>query len=330
MLVNFQIDQCNSTKGGKLYNVMAKYIFKRILSMIVTLYIIITITFVLMHSVPGGPFTDEDKGLPPAVEEALMEKYHLNDPLWKQYTDFLKGVIKFDLGPSYAYEGRTVTELITMGFPITARLALLSLILIIFLGIPLGVTAALKQNTWVDKLIMVLATLGRTIPSFVKATLLLFVFAYTLEWFPIFGVDSLRSYVLPAVALSLSSVAYITRLNRSSMLEALGQDYIRTARAKGVNQRNVIYKHALKNASIPTVTVLGTRFATLLTGSFVVEKIFALPGIGRYFVQSVGNRDYPTIMGVTIFFSVILLVMMLIVDISYGFLDPRVRIHKKR
>lgn len=308
---------------------MARYIIKRVISMVITLIIIITLTFVLMHSVPGGPFTDEERGLPPAVEKALMEKYKLNDPLWKQYIDFMGGVLRFDLGPSYAYEGRSVTELIKSGFPVTGSLALFSLILIVITGVPLGVTAALKQNKLTDRIIMVLATIGRTIPAFVKATLLLFVFSYTLGWFPIFGVNGWKSFVLPSIALSLSSIAYITRLNRSTMLEVLSQDYIRTARAKGVRRLKVIYKHALKNASIPTVTVLGTRLATLLTGSFVVEKIFALPGIGRYFVQSVGNRDYPTIMGVTIFYSVILLIMMLIVDISYGFLDPRVRLYRK-
>lgn len=283
-----------------------------------------------MHIIPGGPFDQDELQLNDTVRQALTEKYHLEDPLWKQYTDFLSGVVHFDLGPSYYFTGRSVTELIISGFPVTSKLAFLSLVFIISIGIPLGVLAALKQNTMVDRAIMFFATLGKTVPSFVKATLLLFVFAYILGWFPIFGATSWKHFILPAIALSLGSVANISRLNRTSMLEVLNQDYIRTARAKGLPRRKIIYKHALKNASIPTITVLGSRIATLLTGSFVVEKIFAMPGIGRYFVQSVSNRDYPTIMGVTIFFSVILLTCMLLVDISYGFLDPRVRIYSKK
>lgn len=310
---------------------MAKYIVKRILYMFLTLFIIATITFALMHSVPGGPFTDDERGLPPTVEQALMEKYNLNDPPIKQYFDFLKGLIRFDLGPSYAYEGRTVTELIVAGFPVTIKITMFYLVLIVLIGVPLGVIAALKRNSIMDKSIMLLASIGRTLPSFVKATLLLYLFAFILGWFPIYGINNgFRSYVLPSVAMALSSVAFMARVMRSSMLDILGQDYIRTARAKGLSENKVIYKHALRNASIPMVTVLGSNVAGALTGSFVIEKIFALPGIGRYFVQAVGNRDYTTIMGVTIFSSLISLIMILIVDISYGLLDPRVRIHKKR
>jgi len=296
--------------------------------MIITLLIIVTITFILMHLVPGGPFTDSERALSPAVEQALMEKYKLNDPIWKQYLEYIKGIIRFDLGPSYAYTGRNVTDLIKNGFPVTAKLAVISFVLILIIGVPLGVTSALQHNKFMDRLIMVFSTLGVTIPKFVIATLLLFLFAYKLKWFPIFGAESLKSYILPAIANALASIAYITRLNRSSMLEVLEQDYIRTARAKGVKGYKIVYKHALKNATIPTVTVLGTQMVTLLSGSFIIEKIFALPGIGRYFVQSVSNRDYPTIMGVTIFFSFMLLLMTLIVDIAYGYLDPRVRIQK--
>lgn len=309
---------------------MIDYLIKRIFSMLITMFIIMTITFVLMHLVPGGPFTDEDRALSPIVEKALMEKYRLNDPIWKQYVEYIKGVLKFDLGPSYAYTGRSVTELISEGFPITATLAVISLILIVTVSTPLGITSALQHNKFMDRLIMVFSTLGVTIPVFVIATLLLYVFSYKLRLLPTFGANNLKSYILPSTSLALGSIAYITRLNRSSMLEVLEQDYIRTARAKGVKKYKVVYKHALKNATIPTVTVLGSRMVTLLTGSFIVEKIFALPGIGRYFVQSISNRDYPTIMGVTIFFSFILLVMMLVIDVSYGFLDPRVRIQKKR
>lgn len=309
---------------------MGRYLIKRILSIVVTLFVIVTITFFLMHIIPGGPFDQDELQLNDTVLRALEAKYHLNDPIWKQYLDFLGGVLRFDLGPSYYFSGRTVTELIVSGFPVTFRLAMLSLALTIGLGIPLGVLAAVKQNSLIDRAIMFGATLGKTIPSFVMSTLLLFVFAYVLSLFPIYGAGSWRHFILPAIALSLSSIANISRLTRTSMLEVLNQDYIRTARAKGVPMRSILYRHALKNSAIPTITVLGSRIAGLLTGSFVVEKIFAMPGIGRYFVQSVGNRDYPTIMGVTIFYAVILLTSMLLVDIIYGIVDPRVRIHSRR
>lgn len=310
---------------------MAKYILKRIGYMFLTLFIIITITFFLMHAVPGGPFSVEEgeDWMSPAVQKALMDKYHLDAPLHKQYIDFLKGVLKFDLGPSYAYEGRSVTELIVGGFPVTIRMSIFYIILIIVFGIPLGIGAALNRNGPFDRGIMFITTLGKTLPGFVKASLLLYIFAFKLGWFPIFGIkDGFISYILPCIAMSLGSIGSMTRLNRTSMLEVLGQDYIRTARAKGLSERKVLYKHALRNASLPMITSLGGNIAGSLTGSFVIEKIFALPGVGGYFVQAVGNRDYTTIMGVTIFSSLISLTMVLIVDVLYGVVDPRVRIDK--
>lgn len=299
--------------------------------MFFTLFIIITITFFLMHAVPGGPFSVEDgnEWMSPAVQKAILEKYHLNDPLHKQYIDFLKGVIRFDLGPSYAYEGRSVTELISRGFPVTVRMTFIYILLIIIFGIPFGMIAALNRNKPFDRGIMFLATLGKTLPGFVKASMILYIFAFKLGWFPIFGInDGFKSYVLPCIAMSLGSIGSMTRLNRSSMLDVLGQDYIRTARAKGLSEGKILYKHALRNASLPMVTSLGGNIASALTGSFVIEKIFALPGVGGYFVQAVGNRDYTTIMGVTIFSSLISLIMALVVDICYGIVDPRVRIEK--
>jgi oligopeptide transport system permease protein len=310
---------------------MAKYIIKRLGYLIFTLWIIVTITFFLMHAVPGGPFNveDGDQWMSPAVQRAILEKYHLNEPISKQYFDFLKGIIRFDLGPSYAYEGRTVTELIARGFPVTIRMAILYIILIIIFGVPLGVAAALNRNGPFDRGIMFLTTLGKTLPSFVKATLILYVFAFKLGWFPIFGITAgFKSYVLPCIAMSLGSIGSMTRLNRASMLDVMGQDYIRTARAKGLSETKVKYKHALRNASLPMVISLGGNIASALTGSFVIEKIFALPGVGGYFVKAVGNRDYTTIMGVTIFSSLISLIMVLIVDICYVIVDPRVSIDK--
>lgn len=310
---------------------MAKYILKRIGYMFLTLFIIITITFFLMYAVPGGPFSVEEgeDWMSPAVQKALMDKYHLDAPLHKQYIDFLKGVLKFDLGPSYAYEGRSVTELIVGGFPVTIRMSIFYIILIIVFGIPLGIGAAVNRNGPFDRGIMFITTLGKTLPGFVKASLLLYIFAFKLGWFPIFGIkDGFISYILPCIAVSLGSIGSMTRLNRTSMLEVLGQDYIRTARAKGLSERKVLYKHALRNASLPMITSLGGNIAGSLTGSFVIEKIFALSGVGGYFVQAVGNRDYTTIMGVTIFSSLISLTMVLIVDVLYGVVDPRVRIDK--
>lgn len=308
---------------------MLRYLLARLLSLVVTLFVIITITFFLMHAIPGGPYDFEEQDLNPQIIRMLEAKYNLNDPIWRQFGDYLEGIFTLDLGPSYYYEGRTVTELVRQGFPITARLAIASLVLVFVVSVPLGILAAVRRNRIADRVIMFIATLGRTIPSFVLATLFIYFLSYKLGWFPIYGAGSFAHYVLPAIALSLATIGRLTRLNRAAMLDVINQDYIRTAYAKGVAPPKVMLKHALKNASIPMVTVLGARIATLLTGSFVIERIFAMPGIGRYLVQSIGNRDYPTIMGITIFYSLILLVSMLLVDIVYGWLDPRVRIQAR-
>lgn len=308
---------------------MLRYLLSRIFSLFVTLFIIITLTFFLMHAIPGGPYDFDDQALNPEIIKILQEKYHLNDSVGKQYVDYLKGIVTFDLGPSFFYEGRSVTDLINQGFPVTGKLALMSIILVVLMSVPMGIIAAVKRNRFADRLIMFISTLGRTIPSFVMATLLIYFFAYKLGWFPIFGADSFLHFVLPSLALSLATIGRLTRLNRAAMLDVINQDYIRTAYAKGLRPSKVLLKHALKNASIPMVTVLGARVATLLTGSFVIERIFAMPGIGRYFIQAISNRDYPTIMGITIYYSIILLASMLAVDIIYGFIDPRVRVHKK-
>lgn len=304
---------------------MLRFLVNRLVSLFITLLLIITVTFFLMHAVPGGPFTQEKK-LPPAIEEALREKYHLNDPLWKQYIDYVGGVLRLDLGPSLVYEGRRVNEFIKEGFPISAKVGTYSILLILGLGIPAGVISALKQNKWQDNLVMFGATLGITIPNFVIATVLLYIFALKLGWVPTFGVKDPKGWILPAIALSGYSLSFVARLTRSTMLEVLQQDYIRTARAKGLSEGVVIFKHALKNAIIPVVSYVGPLIAGILTGGFVVERIFALPGMGRYFVISITNRDYPTIMGVTIFFAAFLMIMILIVDILYGLIDPRIKV----
>lgn len=293
--------------------------------MVITIFLVITLTFLLMHSIPGGPFTKEKK-LPPAIEDALNKKYNLDAPLSEQYVDYLKGVATFDLGPSFQYEGMTVNKLIKDGFPTSARLGTFAVLLTLVLGIPFGVLSALKQNKWQDYIVMFLATIGITIPAFVLATIFIYFFALKLGVLPTFGLDSWKGYILPVLALSGYSLSFITRLTRSSMLEVMQQDYIRTARAKGIPERVVIFKHALRNSILPVVTYVGPMIAAILTGSFIIEKIFALPGMGRHFVQSITNRDYTTIMGITIFFATFLVFMVLIVDIVYLFVDPRIKL----
>ena len=307
---------------------MIKYILKRFASMIVTMFVVITLTFLLMHAVPGGPFAAE-KALPPEVEQALLEKYHLNDPLWKQYVDYVGGILRFDLGPSFKYRGLTVNELIVSGFPVSGKVGGLSILVILLIGIPLGIVAALKQNRWQDATVRFLATLGITIPSFVLATILLYVFSLKLNLLPSFGIDSWKGYILPVAALSGYSISFVARLTRSSLLEVFRQDYMIMARAKGLSEFKILFKHGLKNALIPIVTVMGPLIAGLLTGSFVIEKIFALPGMGGHFVNGISNRDYTVIMGITVFYAGFLLIMVFIVDLIYGLLDPRIKLDSR-
>ena len=292
--------------------------------MIVTLFSIALITFILMHTVPGGPFTME-KQVPQAVLDALNEKYKLTDPLWKQFVDYIAGLLKGDLGPSFKYQGKTVNDFIVNGLPYSGKLGLITLIFVLVASIPMGIIAALKNGKWQDMLLMTFATLGVTIPSFVIATGLMYFFSFKLGWFPTYGVEKWQGYVLPMIAMGGYSVSFLARLMRSSLLEVMGQDYIRTARAKGISETRVIVKHALRNALIPVVTVLGPTVANLLTGSFVIEKIFAIPGMGGYFVNSVTQRDYTTIMGMTIFYAAFLIAMIFIVDIFYCLIDPRIK-----
>jgi len=292
--------------------------------MIVTLFSIALLTFILMHTVPGGPFTME-KQVPQAVLDALNEKYKLTDPLWKQFVDYMAGLLKGDLGPSFKYQGKSVNDFIVNGLPYSAKLGGITLVFVLIASIPMGIVAALKNGKWQDMGLMTLATLGVTIPSFVIATGLMYFFSFKLGWFPTYGVEKWQGYILPMIAMGGYSVSFLARLMRSSLLEVMGQDYIRTARAKGISETRVIVKHALRNAMIPVVTVLGPTVANLLTGSFVIEKIFAIPGMGGYFVNSVTQRDYTTIMGMTIFYAAFLVAMIFIVDIFYCLIDPRIK-----
>lgn len=306
---------------------MAKYFTKRLIVAIITILIIATITFFMMHSIPGGPFTRE-KALPEAILNVLEEKYHLNDPLIVQYFDYLVGLVTFDLGPSFSKIGVDVNDLILGGLPASAKIGFFAVILIIILGIPFGIISALKQNKSLDYFVMFMATLGVTIPSFVMATLIIYVFAGLLGWLPSFGLASPLGYIGPVVALAGYSLSFVTRLTRSSMLEILRQDYIRTARANGISEIKVMAKHAVKNALIPVVTYIGPMVAAIMTGSFVIEKIFAIPGIGKYYIESINNRDYTTIMAITVFYAAFYIIMVLLVDVAYALIDPRIKFTK--
>ncbi len=295
--------------------------------MIVSLLLIITITFILLHIIPGGPFSGE-KALPVAVKEALEEKYSLNDSLWKQYWEYLNDAIKLQLGPSFQKKGYTVNELIASGFSASAKVGGLSIIVSLLIGIPLGIVSALNYKKWQDKLAMLISIIGVTMPSFVSGTLIIYFFGVKLNFIPTFGLNGWMSYIGPVMTLSLFSIAFISRLMRSSMLEVLQKEYVTTARAKGLSWFKIIGKHVLKNAMIPIITYVGPMSAAVLTGAFVTEKIFSIPGMGKMFVESVGNRDYTVVMGATIFYAVILITMNLMVDIVYSILDPRIRVHK--
>lgn len=307
---------------------MLNYIIKRIIASVITVWVVITITFLLIHAIPGGPF-DFDRNLPEIIKKSIETRYNLNKPIWWQYKDYLKNLVRFDLGPSFSYEGMTVNQLIHNGFPISAQLGVAAIILSMILGIPFGIISALRQGKWQDRFIMFLATLGITIPSFVLATLLLYFFTLKVPLFPPISWGTAAHFVLPSIALAGGPTSMISRLTRSSLLEVIRQDYIRTARAKGLTDRVVIYKHALKNAIIPVLTYLGPLIAGVLTGSFVIERIFTIPGLGRQFVESITNRDYTAILGVTIFYSTFLIICNLIVDILYGFFDPRIRFEEQ-
>jgi oligopeptide transport system permease protein len=306
---------------------LGRYLAGRLVSMAIAVFLIITITFFLMHALPSGPFSS-DRPLPESVIEALNEKYHLDDSLWEQYSDYLKGVMTFDLGPSFRKTGVSVNQIIKESFPTSAAIGGASIAVVMLLGIPMGVLSAVKKNSWQDHAVMFIATLGITVPSFIVATAFIYVFSSTLGWFPSFGLGSWKHMVGPVIALSGFSLAFVSRLTRSSMIEALGQDYIRTARAKGLSRTSILYKHALKNALAPVVSYAAPMAATILTGSFVVERIFAISGMGKYFVESVGNRDYTVIMGATIFYAVLLISMTLLTDMIHAIMDPRIKLNE--
>ena len=301
------------------------YILKRIALALLTVWVVITVTFFVMRAVPGGPFLGE-KAITESAQAALEAKYGLDKPLMEQYFTYLKDVVtRFDFGPSLKLRGRQVLDIIVDGMKVSVKLGLTAAGIALVCGIVLGAAAALRRNKLIDKVIMVLTTACISMTSFIMGTLLLLVFALQLAIFPANG-ETAKGLILPIITLSLSPMANITRLTRSSMLDVLGQDYIRTARAKGVSQWKIIFGHALKNSLIPVITYFGPMLAYIVTGSLVVEQIFAVPGIGRYFVSSITGRDYPLIMGTTIVLATLIVIMNLVSDILYKIVDPRINL----
>ena len=301
------------------------YILKRIGLAILTIWVVITVTFFVMHAVPGGPFLSE-KAVSASAQAALEAKYGLDKPLMEQYFTYLKDVVtKFDFGPSIKQRGRMVIDIIADGMKTSAKLGVIAALIAGAVGIVLGAIAALRRNKIIDKVIMVITTAFVSMPSFIMGSLLLVLFAIHLMILPANGTEK-GGLVLPIITLSLYPMAYITRLTRSSMLDVLGQDYIRTAKAKGVSGMKIIFGHALKNSLIPVITYFGPMLAYIVTGSLVVERIFAVSGIGRAFVSSITNRDYPMIMGTTIVLAVLIVVMNLVSDILYKIVDPRINL----
>lgn len=307
---------------------MLRYILKRLLIMVITLWIIVTLTFVLMVSVPGSPFNSEQNSNE-IVQQNLEKHYNLDEPYHVQYLLYLKSIVTLDFGPSIKQPNQTVNDLLGRGFPISAELGIITVLVALISGVTLGVLAALRHNGIIDYLSMGFAVLGISIPNFILATLLIQQLAVNLEWFPVATWSSPKHMVLPILALATGPMAIIARLTRSTMLEVLTQDYIKMARAKGLTPWKIIIKHALRNALMPVVTIMGTLLAGILTGTFVIEQIFAIPGMGKYFVESINNRDYPVIMGTTVFYSAFLILMLFLVDIAYGILDPRIKVNKK-
>ncbi|MGH6718995.1 MAG: oligopeptide ABC transporter permease OppB [Alphaproteobacteria bacterium] len=305
---------------------MLVYALRRLVSAVPTLFLLIVVAFFMMRIAPGGPF-DRERVVGREIKANLERVYHLDEPLWRQFARYLGGLLHGDFGPSFKYKDFSVTELIWQGFPVSLQLGGAAIVLASVLGVALGTLAALNQNSRLDVVVMSGAMTGIAVPNFVMAPLLTLVLGVYLRWLPVggWGDGGLRHAALPVLALALPQVAYVARLARGSMIEVLGSNYIRTARAKGLPERLTVVRHALKGALLPVVSFLGPATAAIITGSVVIEQIFGIPGIGRYFVQSALNRDYTMVMGVVIFYGTLIILVNLVVDLIYGVLDPKVR-----
>lgn len=317
----------NPTQRFTPHAAMLNYAVRRLLSAIPTLLIIITLAFFMMRLAPGGPF-DREKQLPPEIEANILRAYNLDKPVYEQYFDYMKNIVRGDFGPSYKYLDFTVNDLIMTGFPVSLRLGLYAILIAVVFGVTAGTIAALNQNSTFDYMVMAFAMTGIVIPNFVMAPLLALVFGVYLSLLPVagWGGGKLQYQILPVITLALPQIAYIARLTRGSMVEVMNSNFIRTARAKGLAEKIVVVRHALRGGLLPVVSYLGPATAAVITGSVVIESIFDVPGIGRYFVNGALNRDYPVVMGVVIFYAVLIILLNLIVDLIYGFLDPRVKV----
>ena len=303
---------------------MLNFFLRRLAGAVPTLFIIIAISFFMIRLAPGGPFARE-RQVPPEVLAALNKQYHLDEPLWQQFGRYIWDLLHGDFGPSFKYKDFRVTDLILQGFPTSLQLGLLAISLALVIGLTLGIWAALRQNTIVDYSTMGVSMLGIAVPNFVVAPVLTLVFGLMLGWLPVGGWGHPANYVLPVIALCLSQIASIARLMRASMIEVLRSNYVRTAHAKGLPERIVLRRHAIRAALLPVVSFLGPAIANIITGSVVIEQIFSIPGIGRYFVQASLNRDYTMVMGVTVFYGALIIFCNLLADLAYGLLDPKVR-----
>ena len=304
---------------------MLKFVVRRVFWTIPIILLVIFMTFWMMREIKGSPFRKSDKAVPPAVLANLDRKFGLDKPWYIQYERYVSGVARFDFGPSLVLRDQSVNDIVRQHFPVSAELGGFAMLLAIVLGIPMGILSALRVNKLTDYIIQFFSNLGFAIPSFFTATLLIYFFAARFGWFPTNGWDTASSKVLPVIALSLFPLTYFVRLVRGQMLETLQQDYVRTAKAKGLRWRRVVVVHVLRNSLIPALTAAGPILGALVTGSFIIENIFAIPGIGRYYVTSVEGRDYSTVMGITVLLSILTIVANMLVDITYGVLDPRTR-----
>ncbi|MDM5232164.1 ABC transporter permease [Lysinibacillus pakistanensis] len=304
---------------------MIKYILKRLMYILLALFVIVTATFFLLRLAPGNPFASE-RNFPPQIEEKLNETYGLNNPWYIQYKDYLIDAATFNFGESMKYKARSTNDMIAEGFPVSLTLGIEAMLLAIGFGVLIGVVAALYHNRWPDYLATTFAVLGISVPSFILAGLMQYFLAYKLELFPISGWKGFSYSILPALAIAFSHMGFIAKLTRSSMLEQNNSDYVKMARAKGIGKWTVVFRHTLRNALLPVITYLGPLTAGVVTGSFIVEQIFAVPGLGKHFVQSITNRDYTVVMGTTVFYAIILLFAVFIVDILYSVIDPRIKL----
>ena len=304
---------------------LSSYVLGRLVQTAFVMWVIASLTFMLLRYIPGGPF-DQERALAPEVKAAIEAKYNLDAPLIVQYFNYLSGLVVGDLGESYKYIGRNVTDMIGGSFPVSFQLGIFAIIVSFIIGIPAGVYAASRHNTWKDSVTMIAAISNVSIPSFLVAAIFITIFCFWLDWFPVANWEGMEYYVLPVIVLGLRPAAAIARLTRTSVLDVIRSDYIRTAKAKGLSENAILYKHVLKNSLIPVLTFAGPMAAGILSGTFVIEHIFNIPGMGKHFIQSVTNRDYPVVLGVTLIFSFLLIISNLIVDILYTYFDPRIKL----